>query len=163
MTCGEAYQAILEADVPELDGSGTGALARHLDGCMSCRELAQMVIREEAALGEGLLDLLPPLDVDLLLGKATETPSKGRAKTEARVLGSSPLSMKRFRKLAVAAAPLAAAAAVGALILGREPQLPGPVYSPPERMAGLEVEVPQDRNVAVLETANPDITVLWLF
>jgi hypothetical protein len=59
--------------------------------------------------------------------------------------------------------PLAAAAALAAILLLREPSLPGPLYSPPERAAAFEAEVPPDQNVAILATSDPNITVLWLF
>ena len=68
-----------------------------------------------------------------------------------------------FRGPGLALLPLAAAAAMATLFLGRAPSLPGPEFIPPPPQAGLEVEAPEGRSVAVLETSNPDIKVLWLF
>jgi hypothetical protein len=58
---------------------------------------------------------------------------------------------------------MAAAAALAALFLGTEPQLPGEPYRPPPETPGLGLEVPEGQNVAVLATNDPDITVLWFF
>jgi hypothetical protein len=63
--------------------------------------------------------------------------------------------------------PLAAAAGLAALLLSGMPRGPadrfvgGPAPAAPE--VGLALEVPPGRDAAVIETSNPDITVVWFF
>jgi hypothetical protein len=59
--------------------------------------------------------------------------------------------------------PLAAAASLAILLTGREPPLPGHPYTPQPTAPGLDVQAPNGADVAVLETNDPEITVLWLF
>lgn len=74
-------------------------------------------------------------------------------------------------------APLAAAAALAAVLLARQPDLlqtgaePGAWTDAAETMtaetetaqARVAVETPPGRNAAVMKTANPNITVVWLY
>jgi predicted anti-sigma-YlaC factor YlaD len=144
MTCAEAYHAILEADPGELGDGGNGPLATHLSGCARCREMARAVLEEEAGLGELLAEVVPPTDLDEILDRAVRRP-------------------RRRRSVWASVIPLAAAATAAGLFFTREPQLPGPLYAPPQTPVGLDVQAPEGQNVAVLKTNDPDITVLWLF
>ena len=151
MTCAEAYPAILEADPSDLEGLGESDLARHIRECPRCQEMASAVLSGERALAQGLVSAVAPPDLDALLdealGPAAETKSL------------------RFRpwRYGLTLLPVAAAAAMVALFLGSEPQLPGDPYFPPELTPGLGLAVPEGQNVAILATNDPDITVLWLF
>jgi hypothetical protein len=49
------------------------------------------------------------------------------------------------------------------LFLAGRPQISGPIYTPPPSLGGLNAEAPEGQNLVVLQTNNPDITVLWLF
>ena len=144
MICAEAHEAILEADPGELDGTRDGPLAHHLSECSRCRQMARWVLDEEAGLGRTLTEAVSPPNLDEILERGGSRPLQRRS-TWATVI------------------PLAAAATLIGLILSREPQLPGPIYTPPPTPAGLGVQVPDGQNVAVLKTNDPDITVLWLF
>jgi hypothetical protein len=151
MICAEALQAILEADPSILEGKGDNSLALHIQVCPHCREMARAVLEGESLLAEELVAALPPPDLEALLDE---------------VLGPDSIPPKlrfRHRRLGLTLLPLAAAAAMVALFLGGEPRLPGDPYLPPERAPGLGLEVPAGRNVAVMATSDPDITVLWLF
>lgn len=157
MTCAEALEALLEADLTTLEGTGDEPLARHILGCPSCANRARAILQGEASLARALDAQGHKLDLDKILDAAG-----------ARTLGKIPPRPIRWRSRTLSnrgltLLPLAAAAAVAALVLAREPSLPGPVYSPPPVVPGLEVEAPEGESVAVLETNNPEITVLWLF
>ncbi len=151
MTCAEALQTILEADPSILEGQGDSSLALHIQECPRCRKMARAVLEGENVLAEELVAALPSPDLEALLDE---------------VLGpeSTPKKLRfRHRRLGLTLLPLAAAAAMVALFLGSEPRLPGDPYLPPQRAPGLGLEVPEGRNVAVMATSDPDITVLWLF
>jgi hypothetical protein len=69
-------------------------------------------------------------------------------------------------------APIAAAAALAALLLARPSDFPHTGAEPGARTeaavietteARFAVETPPGRNAAVMKTANPDITVVWLY
>ena len=157
MICTDAQARLLEADLPVLRGEGDDPLAHHLRSCSRCRGIAAAILEGEADLAESLALALPPLDLDEILDRAG-------APEGAEVV---PITKRRPRWTRSGAGftliPLAAAAALTALFLGRTPDLPGPEYTPETGRLGLDVEVPQGQSVAVLETSNPEITVLWLF
>lgn len=152
MNCSDAREALLEADIDQLEGRCEGALAEHLGGCPGCRGVARMILEGERGLGEAMLDLVPAPDLDDLLRRAGKTPSVGRKGIRQEV-----------RWLVPRLVPLAAAAALVALFLGREPVLPGDPVVHLAQAPGLGLEVPEGQDVAVLATNNPDITVLWFF
>ena len=156
MKCTEARLALLEADPATLEGRTQEPLARHILSCADCRARAEAILQGECLLASGLSEEMPLPDPDRIIAMAQ---------------GGDPVVIpftKRFRRGAwggagAALIPLAAAATLAALFLGRTPSLPGPEFIPRPVQAGLEVEAPAGRSVAVLETSNPDITVLWLF
>jgi hypothetical protein len=152
MTCAEAHEAILEADPGELSGNGEGALAIHLSGCSKCRQLARLVLDGEADLGRTLVEAVPSPNLDEIL-------ERGARRGAQRGTRRSP----RRRFVWATVVPLASAATLVGIFFTREPQLPGPPYTPPPASVGLDVQAPEGQNVAVLKTNNPDITVLWLF
>jgi len=151
MTCAEALQSILEADPSDLEEQGDSALSVHLRECNRCQEMALAVLVEESALAEGLTGAVAPPDLDALLDQALGPDAK------AKILQFRP------RRFGLTLLPMAAAAAMVALFIGREPQLPGDPYIPPERVPGLGLEAPEGQNVAVLATNDPEIAVLWFF
>jgi len=152
MTCAEAMQAILEADPSDLEGLGEGGFQDHLRACSRCQAAARAVLEEEKALAMEMVAAVPLPDLDGLLAEAAIS------------RGSTPKRFSpRFRKAGFTLLPLAAAAAMVGLFLGSEPPLPGAPYTVPERPPGLGLEIPEGRNVAVLATNDPDITVLWFF
>jgi len=157
MTCEEALDLILEADPRSLEGRGDSPLAEHLRMCARCQSTANIVLEEEAQLSKAMTREAPRVDSMAILAAAERR----------RALPMGPPSMPvrwRTRSRNLAMAGLASAAAVIALLLGRNPSLPGPEYSVPQvEISGLDLQVPDGRTAAVLETNNPDITVLWLF
>jgi predicted anti-sigma-YlaC factor YlaD len=149
MTCAEAREALLEAEMSALRGEGDTPLALHLRGCRTCRRLSEAVLRGEGLLANELTRAVPPLDVERILGPV---PWRGRKRRP-----------WYHRPLALPLVPLAAAAVLVAIFLTREPSLPGPAYSPPAPFSGPDVVVPEGKTAAVMATSNPYITVIWLF
>lgn len=152
LTCFQAREALLEADPAQLEGKSGDALARHLGECDRCRLLARMILEGGRGLGEAMKDLVPAPDLDELLERAEREPVRRR-----RAIRQNP----RWSTLGLV--HLAAAAALVALFLGRDPVLPGDPVIPLAPTSDLGLEVPEGRDVAVLATNNPDITVLWFF
>jgi len=156
MKCTEVRMGLLEAELPVLEGLGDDPVAQHIRECSGCAEKARTILRGEASLARALEEAAPFPDLDRILDAAGIEPP------EAIPLQPRGRSWSRSRT-GLTLLPLAAAAAIAALFLGRDPSLPGPPYTPPEAQAGLDVEVPEGNSVVVLETNNSEITVLWLF
>jgi len=141
VNCTEAYDAVLEAELAELRGEGEGDLARHLRECAACRATARRVL--EAL---GALDLA-------LEGEDAAVPTARTGRVR----------LVQTRRVA-AVGLLAAAAAV--TILVRRPETPerAPFTARPVASVAVEVDVSTStRQVAVLSTADPNITVVWYF
>jgi hypothetical protein len=157
MKCSEAHAEMLEAELPSLEGAGDDPLGLHIRECPACAGKARAIIEAETSLAMALEEAVPPPNLEWILrtsrvGGPPGALPPGPARRFPRGVRA------RFTLL-----PLAAAAALAALFLGRPPALPGPPYSPPRSSAGLDVQVPEGSNVAVLMTNNPEITVLWLY
>lgn len=142
MTCTEARELLLEADLDALRGEGPSALARHVAACARCRALAGQVLDEQAALDRVLAHLAERAH-----------PAGGVRRTPPAVR--------------VAAWGLAAAAAVVAAFLGLRarptaaPEPPAALAAPP---SAVEVDVSASgRNAVVFRTPDPTITVVWFF
>ena len=143
ISCETARELLLEAEPGELRGEGDGPLAAHLRGCPACRQRAAYVIKETDRLHRAI-DALPlPLH-------AAASGSGGEA------------APRRWPVLV----PLALAAGVAALVLVRRHDVTAP--STPLRVARaiappLDVQVPAGQSVAVFQTANPNIVVIWSY
>jgi anti-sigma factor RsiW len=147
MNCEAARERLLEAELAELEGRGDGELARHLRSCRSCSTQARAILDQYGAL-RGALESRPPrLD-----------PADPRWRR--RVVRS---PARRW----VAAIPLALAAGLAILVVARRHQTaiePGtPVPLATSAAPGLDVQGPPGRSVAVFQTDNPNIVVIWSF
>ena len=144
-SCVEARDALLVADLAELEARGEGSLAAHLASCPACRALADRVLAA----------------TDALRAERAVRPRRSpeAAATLARAEASRVRSARRARW---ALAPVLAAAGLAAVLLVRGGPEPGrplaarPVPPPPlvESAAA---------NVAVFTTDNPTIVVVWQF
>jgi predicted anti-sigma-YlaC factor YlaD len=147
MNCDAARQLLLEAELAELEGQGDGEVARHLQSCERCRKQARVILDQYAVLRGALERQTPRLD-----------PADPRWR---RSVLRSPA--RRW----VAAVPLALAAGLAILVVARrhqpahEPSAPPPVAA--SGAQGLDVQGPPGRTVAVFQTDNPDIVVIWSF
>jgi predicted anti-sigma-YlaC factor YlaD len=135
MTCPEARELLLEAEVAELRGEGTSALVLHLAECAECRRAAQH-----------LLEMNRRLNAALESAPRTRVPAPG---------------LRPLYWGLAAAATVALVVAVRARqgVGRREP--PAAVAATPEPV--LEVSAGTGRTAAVFRTADPKITVVWFF
>lgn len=150
MRCEEARRALLEAEPATLRPGESDDLGRHLDACERCRRAAARILEGNRALNEWF-DRAPALDVDAVVADAAGAP-------------------RRTGRLVRWGAALAAAASLAALLLvGREASevtAPSASPSPPPAVAAAplpDLALPPGRNAVVLETRDPDITVIWLY
>lgn len=157
MNCESARDKLLEADRGVLEGLGEDPLAQHLRSCPRCGAVGRALLMGEAELEASLSIEAPPLDLEAVLVRAAARGPKGSKPAAA---GPTPI---RWYLRPWSLVPLAAAAGAIVLALGRAPSLPGPPYFPPAPPPGIDVQTPPERDVAVLETRNPDIVVVWLF
>ncbi len=158
MRCSEARRGLLEADRVDLTGQGTSPLAQHLQLCSRCRSIADFVLQEEDRMGAQMAEAVTTPDLDRLLEDALGPRAKPTDQPPLR-----PRTSTRLKRVGFSLIPLAAAAALATLFLRPDPSLPGDPYAPPQRTAGLDLEVPGGQNAVVLKTNDPDITVLWFF
>ena len=142
--CATSMDLLLVADVAELSGAGDSDLAAHVRMCASCRVHAERLLAEQARLAHALATLT-----------ALHTaPASNRT------------PLRRWATRLVV--PLAAAAAAVVVLVTREGQrdrepLP-PLIVPPMRVAEVPVvNASTGRNVAVLRTSDPRITVVWYY
>ncbi len=171
MTCAEARQAILVAELRELLAQGDSTLAVHIRGCQRCRKAAEAVVAEEEILSAGLTSLVAVPDADRVLELALDSlPASAHGRASGlgpthRRAGPAPLRWLSplRRSSAWIALPVVAAAGLAWLFLAGPPPLPGPSYVPSAQAPGMAAEVPPGQNVAVLKTPDPTITVLWIF
>lgn len=159
--CENALDGLLEADRRELEGRADTPLARHLERCERCRVRARVILDDTALLGRALERVTaaepmspPPGPDDRRAARRSMDAARSRTGGSGRL---------RW------ALPLAAAAAAAALLLVAEPSPPRGGWRPltPEAPAATRtrpvVEPGQAGTVAVFETSDPDITVVWFF
>lgn len=146
MNCQTARERLLEADLSELRGEGE--LALHLRTCHHCRQQARVILDQYAALRTALERQALELDP---------------ADTRWRALSPQGPAWRRWQVLL----PLALAASLAVLVVARRPQPSLPTNTPVPVLAtggaGLEVQGPPGRTVAVFQTDNPNIVVIWSF
>ena len=150
-TCAEVRDLLLEAEPEELRGHGASPVAEHLRTCPGCARLAAAILEETAQL-EAWLEAEPSVPVAEILTRAGIP------------VGPRP-TLRLPRRSRWVWAPAAAAAAIAVLFVAIESRAPRPLgaprATPPE--APPLVEATGGETVAVIQTDNPDITVLWFF
>jgi predicted anti-sigma-YlaC factor YlaD len=147
---------LLVADLDELEGRTDTPLARHLRVCPSCRAAARRIVEDTAILAARLAVDAERPDADALLAAA-------RAADPRAAVGLASAGW-RLGPRELSWLGLAAAAGLAAVLLRPPP-------TPPDRSAASDVsaaalplvEAAPDRDVAVLPTRDPDITVVWFF
>jgi hypothetical protein len=131
------------ADPDELRGTAATLLAQHVRACAECRERAATILAESAALADAITAVT-----------AAHQPMRVQ-------------KSRRRRWLAGALLPLAAAAALLVFVMqdrsASDDPLP-PILMPVQKVAEVPVVNAQPgRNVAVMRTNNPKITVVWYY
>jgi hypothetical protein len=145
ITCEAARELLLEAEPAELRGEGDSALAGHLRGCAACGQRAACILSETQVLQSAADGLRPPRHA-VELGPGGEV---------------------RRRRWHIVV-PLALAAGVGALLLARRREMwhstaPAPLQLATVAPPALDVQVPAGQSVAVFQTANPNVVVIWSY
>ncbi len=151
MNCELALERMLDADLEELEDRGDSELVAHIQGCGRCHAVAA-----ELLAGHEMLDAQIH-SVDAGRGVERVLPAVRRAAIQ-RV---------RRRRLIRFALP-AAAAAVLALLVTRDPVPSVPLVDPQAQLAGQPpeqqtVRLAPNTNAVVLKTNNPKITVVWFY
>ena len=144
-SCVDVRALLLEAELEELAGQGPSKVADHVRTCAACGAIASRILEETAELDSILARALSAPDVDAILATADAPERKV-------------ITFPTWRRWSA----LAAAAAVAGLFFFRA-DAPMQVASTNTFMEAPLVEAAPAQNVAVLGTANPDITVLWFF
>jgi hypothetical protein len=171
MNCHEAIERILEADPAELAGDVPSPLGEHLQACSRCQVMAWQVLSRQGALAKEMARLRPRVPAEELLAHLSlDRPRE----TENQAEGGAPageMGRRRPRRVwgrwVAGAVPVAAAAALAVLLLGDGSRQPlsvrefTPSVLPPSTAP--EVEPGTSRDFAVLETRNPNISVVWFF
>ncbi len=147
MNCHDARLALLDADPAELHGESASALTHHLSQCGDCRVLSETLLAAQRGAARWMAERTPRRRLAAL-------PSR-----RAATAGQRP--RRRWPVL------VAAAAAIAALIVtwpGDGPPAPTRgLGAPPPTISRIAVEAPAGRDVAVFETRDPDIVIIWFF
>jgi hypothetical protein len=186
MNCTDIREQFLEASATALAGHGESVVARHVRTCMACQALATRILDETEGLAADLGHLQPRMSEE----EAVRVAREGRATVGGKAVADRGLPTRRRRRSGAvdspdprrgrwwAPVPVAAAAAIAALVLTAGPRGPGleeigpsgpsafPGSEPTvavESLAGLSVEVPVQGRVAVFETSDPSVTVVWFY
>ena len=150
--CTRSFDTLLEADVEELSGVAETEVGVHVRGCARCAAAARAILEGNDALDD-VLGSVPPFDALALIARARV---EALPKVEKRG--------RRFSRRWRGGAALAAAASIAALLVlpERDMPMPGVELTPRTAIYSL-VEAPADRSIAVIQTDNPDITILWFY
>jgi len=150
MNCDDAYLMLLEAEPEELRGEADSFLSRHVRSCPRCRTVAEHLSREQERLRAALGAVRSRVSIEEA-GK--------RAAREAR--------LRRRREIWYGIAPVAAAAGLaGIMLMSTGSPAPGPLGEPTvtvQQPLPPIVEAAPGQQIAVFETDNPNIVVVWSF
>ena len=152
-SCDGIRELLLEADPAELRGFGESRLARHLRGCPRCAGDAERVLEAQRRLADALTEVT---------ASSPMQPARARAPASS----VSPSRSRTRRRLVLATAPLAAAAVLILILVqqrNRTELLPLQPVNAPIAAAGdvPVVNVTTAHDVAIMKTADPNITVVW--
>ena len=143
MNCQAALDLMLEAEPADLAGKPDSELSRHIQGCAPCRGAAQRILEAEGSLREAL---------------AAAAPRRSAAEA-VQLAGQRQMRARRLWPLV----PLAAAAGVAGLILTRRHPMELMLPAAPPPAPRIAVTAPPGRSVAVLQTDNPDVVLIWFY
>lgn len=166
-SCDEMRLRMLEADIAELRGEGDSPVALHLRDCRTCAAAGLRILDAQQELADVLETLVaaavsPPAATRASAGLPGSASPSGltvpRSTSENRA--------RRFRRRVIgASASLAAAAVLVLFLLSRDGELPRLATQPPLNAVAMSstpvVNVEAGSDVAVMQTSNPNITVVW--
>ncbi|MDE0037487.1 MAG: hypothetical protein OXU77_07990 [Gammaproteobacteria bacterium] len=162
--CKRPVDPLLTAELDELAGEADTELGRHVRDCPRCSATARKILAANVSLNASLAErrVLPGESLIARARSMQISPAAGRAWWRAQM----PVAQPAWRWVpAAAAVGTLAIAAILLAVIGSEESLPGPEWDPNQTTpdyAGqpLLVDAP-GYNVAVIPTANPDITIIW--
>lgn len=171
-SCREARELMLIAGRDELNCVGDADLPVHLRSCPACAQAAARLQRAEHDLAEALNRLAPVPHVNAVHVNTASAATRIAWSADRqdsrpyRITGREALRI-RGRRMAGAVAALAAAAVV-LLVLNWPAATNLPRLDPPATMMIAAAETPVVNvtgggNVAVMQTKDPAITVIWFF
>lgn len=169
LTCGQAWTRMMEADIDALRGAGDGALAAHVRSCDRCGAMGRALLAGLDEIDGALAAWGDAGDPDV---EATAALAASRGLAVEQIAGGRPARARRgeaggrgrgWRRLAWT--PVAAAAVIATLVLVDRDRIDWQDAgvtreAPSPRVA---VHPPTDRSAAIMETANPNITIVWLY
>lgn len=142
MMCVDALDQLMEAEASDLAGMGGTSLALHVRACPRCGPMAAQLLEGQRVLG-AVLDAVQP-----------RTPASRVIRHGSRL---------RRGGWWLGVAPFLAAAGITALlVIGLHE--PTPVYYPRHILdrPNVSVRVSPGHNAAVLRTADPRVTIVWI-
>jgi hypothetical protein len=158
-TCVEMRERLLEADPAELLGEGDSTVALHVAGCAACTAAARRILRSQQELADALSQLseraAPAAGAGVVaVGPVASAETAGRRAPGAR------------RRLLRAMPPLAAAAVLVLFLLQQRAVDELPRLEPVPEPTAYALDMPvvnatDGSDVAVMQTTNPNITVVW--
>ena len=157
-SCAAFRELLLEADPAELRGAGESPLALHLRGCDRCAADAERVLAAQKQMADALSGIT---------ASAASPPAAVSTRQRAlRPWSASVARGRSRRRLIMGAAPLAAAAVIALLLVQQrdsdELVRLEPVGAPVAVAAEAPVvNVTTAHDVAIMKTADPNITVVW--
>jgi hypothetical protein len=173
VNCRRALDEMLTADPSALRGTPGGDLARHLAGCPRCAAVADALAAETRALEAGLRAFGHAGDPDAAARAALRAVGRGHPSEEVGPgpdpetipgLGRGSPARRWARRSWV---PLAAAAVAAWLLVADPFETPTPGFDPtaaPRRPEPtVAVTPPSGAGAAIWETADPNITIVWLY
>ena len=159
---------LLVAAPEELSGEADTALARHIRDCPACTLAAQRILAANTHL-DSALGSLPTVDAGALIARARSRDAEGSLsasplRENARARAGRPwLAIPQWALAGGAAAVVAVGIALGTIFETVPPTVPPmPAPSVAKAKHPLLLSAP-NRRVAVFQTGNPNITLLWLF
>lgn len=176
MRCDEALERMLEAGPAELRGEADTGLAAHIAACDRCAAVAAAMLEEadavDAALDEYAVGrpMGEAAGADAPTGHHTAADAAADAALAAvreEAAGAIPLAQPTAPWIRRAWVPLAAAAALAAVLVLRQAPAPLPMGAPPSDEPTVQPRVsvtpPADKGAAIMATENPNITIVWLY
>ena len=162
--CDRPVEALLTAELDELAGQAETELGRHVHDCPHCSAAARKILAANVALNDSLVAQRTTDGRDLIARARSGANSSAAVPAWRRLRWPGLQPGWRWVPIAAGIGTLAIAAILLAVSESEQP-LPGPEWTPdpvaPDYAAQpLLVDAP-GYNVAVIPTANPDITIFW--
>jgi hypothetical protein len=172
--CVEMRERLLEADPAELLGEGDSTVALHVAGCAACTAAAQRILRSQQELADALSQLsarrAPAGDARVVsAGTGASVKSAGRVvsvDTSASAKSTGRPALGARRSLLRVMPPVAAAAVLMLFLLQQRATDELPRLEPVPEPTAYALDMPVvnatgGSDVAVMQTSNPNITVVW--